>query len=180
MVVRPVVKVYTRSSISAPWQQVSYNDSFLVFGMPLMSKTNEGLEGLIRGLTYDIETVQYKLFSRVNAYLYMEYSVYKSQISQTAQILQYANHSSSRIKHEIPNPIPNEIPRPNEIPNPRPTERQPIKRDVVFIVKPDVQNDIYYLYCLNDMQQEEGQNILKRKQAVSGASRKAKCTPFSS
>ena len=148
-------------------KQVSYNHSFLVFGLPLMSKTNEELENLIRGVTYDIETVQYKLFSRVNAYLYMDYSVYKSQISQTAQVLQYANYSSSKINRETPRPTetprlrltetPN--PRPTETPNPRPTERRPIKRDVVFNVKPDVQNDIYYLYCLNDMQQEEQHSI---------------------
>ena len=150
-------------------KQVSYNNSFLVFGLPLMSKTNEDLENQIRGITYDIETVQYKLFSRVNAYLYMDYSVYKSQISQTAQVLQYANHSSSRIKHETPNTRPTtEKPNPTtEKPNPttekpRPTNeipRQPIKRDVVFNVKPDVQNDIYYLYCLNHMQEEEQHGI---------------------
>ena len=132
-------------------KQVSYNNSFLVFGLPLMSKTNEELERLIRGVTYDIETVQYKLFSRVNAYLYMDYSVYKSQISQTAQVLQYVNQPNSKINREIP--------RPTEKQPETPYPRQQIKRDVVFIVKPDIQNDIYYLYCLNHMQQEEQHGI---------------------
>lgn len=143
-------------------KQVSYNHSFLVFGLPLMSKTNEDLENQIRGVTYDIETVQYKLFSRVNAYLYMDYSVYKSQISQTAQVLQYANYSSSKINRETPRPTTNETPRPtNETPRPTTTDkpRPTIKRDVVFNVKPDVQNDIYYLYCLNPMQEEEHHGI---------------------
>ena len=136
-------------------KQVSYNHSFLVFGLPLMSKTNEELENLIRGVTYDIETVQYKLFSRVNAYLYMDYSTYKSQISQTAQILQYSRPKNDIIQQR--QPIPSQVlqySRPkNEIqPMKRDNPQQIPKRDIVFTITPDVQNDIYYIHTSNKEQ----------------------------
>ena len=34
-----------------------------------------------------------------------------------------------------------------------------LKREIVFKIKPDIQDDIYYLYCLNDNLQEEYYNI---------------------
>jgi hypothetical protein len=147
-------------------KQISYNNTFLVFGLPLMSKTNEDLEKQIGCVTYNIETVQYKLFSRVNAYIFMEYISYKRQISQTAQMTQYSSshkkdqpekcsitatkpvtylqNTSNKISDKIGNNI---------------NTRQPVKRDVVFMIRPDIQNDIYYLHCINNEIKEEKHSI---------------------
>jgi hypothetical protein len=147
-------------------KQISYNNTFLVFGLPLMSKTNEDLEKQIGGVTYNIETVQYKLFSRVNAYIFMEYNSYKRQISQTAQMTQYSSshkkdqpekcsitatkpvtylqNTSNKISDQIGNNI---------------NTRQSVKRDVVFMIRPDIQNDIYYLHCINNEIKEEKHSI---------------------
>ena len=121
-------------------KQVSYNKNFLVFGLPIMCKTNEELENSIRDVSYDIESVQYKLFSRTNAYIYMEYATYKSQISQTAQVLQYSRPKNDiqpmkQANHQQRQPIPS-----------------PVKRDIVFTITPDIQNDIYYIHTSNKEQ----------------------------
>ena len=38
-------------------------------------------------------------------------------------------------------------------------QRNILKREVVFNVKPDIQNDIYHLYCLNNESKEEYYNV---------------------
>ena len=58
-------------------KQISYNNSFIVFGLPLMCKTNEDLETKIAGLNYKIESIQYILFNKVNCYLFMHYNDFK-------------------------------------------------------------------------------------------------------
>jgi hypothetical protein len=145
-------------------KQISYNNTFLVFGLPLMSKTNEELESLIQNVTYSISTVQYKLFSRVNGFIYMEYTTYKSQISQTAQITQYSNYHKEKIEkdntsvHSIIS-LQNTIKNNTEPINKSINTRQQVKRDVVFMIRPDIQNDIYYLYGLNNQSKEEQHSI---------------------
>ena len=146
-------------------KQVSYNNSFLVFGLPLMCKTNEELDNQLRNITYNIDTVQYKLFSRVNAYIFMEYNVYKSQISQTGQILQYTNRGQQNYRdtiqntNNIRNTNTNTNTLRNTINNDTTNNRQPMKRDIVFTIKPDIQNDIYYVHCLNNEMKEEQHGI---------------------
>jgi len=146
-------------------KQVSYNNSFLVFGLPLMCKTNEELDNQLRDITYNIDTVQYKLFSRVNAYIFMEYNVYKSQISQTGQILQYTNRGQQNYRdtiqntNNIRNTNTNTNTLRNTINNDTTNNRQPMKRDIVFTIKPDIQNDIYYVHCLNNEMKEEQHGI---------------------
>lgn len=146
-------------------KQISYNKNFLVFGLPIMSKTNEELESLIQTVTYNIDTVQYKLFSRVNAYIFMEYNTYRSQISQTAQICQYVNYhknaQNEKLIEQLINRssarVTNQINKPNE--DILKNTRQHVKRDVVFMVRPDIQNDIYYLYGINNQYKEEQHSI---------------------
>jgi len=144
-------------------KQISYNNTFLVFGLPLMSKTNEELEGLIRDVTYNIDTVQYKLFSRVNAYIYMEYKTYSSQISQTAQMIQYSKKEPIEKIYEqkIHLMAPRTECRLNQKTNDNSAKnsRQHVKRDVVFMIRPDIQNDIYYLYGLNNLCKEEHHSV---------------------
>lgn len=145
-------------------KQVSYNNSFLVFGLPLMCKTNEELDNQLRDISYNIDSVQYKLFSRANAYIFMEYNVYKSQISQTSQILQYTNRPQQNyhdnIRNTNANAIRNSSTLCNNISNDTtPTNRQTVKRDIVFTIKPDIQNDIYYVHCLNNEMKEEQHGI---------------------
>jgi len=112
--------------------QVSYNNNFIVFGLPLMSKTNEDLEKNFENLNYKIEKIQYKLFNKVNSYLFIDYK----------NFIKINNN-------------PNAVTIDNKINN----NTLFIKKDVVFLVRPDILDDIYYLYCLNNEDEEEQHSI---------------------
>jgi len=113
-------------------KQVSYNNNFIVFGLPLMSKTNEDLEKNFENLNYKIEKIQYKLFNKVNSYLFIDYK----------NFIKINNN-------------PNAVTIDNKINN----NTLFIKKDVVFLVRPDILDDIYYLYCLNNEDEEEQHSI---------------------
>ena len=119
--------------------QVSYNNNFIVFGLPLMTKTNEDLERKIENLNYKIESIQYKLFNKVNSFLFINYANF--------------------IKINEINNKPKEITIDNKINNNNNNNKVFIKKDVVFLVRPDILDDIYYLYCLNNDSQEEQHSI---------------------
>ena len=110
-------------------KQVSYNNSFIIFGLPVMSKTNEELETKIKTIKYKIDSIQFKLFSKGNSFLYMKYNSYLVPNNQ------------------VPN---NQVPN-NQVPN----QNFNTKKDTIFLIRPDTQNDIYYLYCLNDELKDE-------------------------
>ena len=111
-------------------KQVSYNNSFIIFGLPVMSKTTEELETKIKTIKYKIDSIQFKLFSKGNSFLYMKYNSYL-----------------------VPNTNPNTNTNTNTNPNTN------TKKDTIFLIRPDTQNDIYYLYCLNDELKDEQYGI---------------------
>jgi hypothetical protein len=47
-------------------KQKSYNNSFIVFGLPLMCKSNEELETKLTSIKYDIDIIQFKNFNNIN------------------------------------------------------------------------------------------------------------------
>jgi hypothetical protein len=118
-------------------KQVSYNNSFIVFGLPLMCKTNEELQIQITNISYPIETIQFKLFNKVNSLLFMFYK-------------NYIENKPVNIENK---PIIQDQPR-EKI-----NVKQYVKREIVFSIKPDIQDDIYYLYCLNNESKEEQHSV---------------------
>ena len=127
-------------------KQLSYNNSFVVFGLPLICKTNEELETKVASINYKIETIQYILFNKVNCYLFMYYTNcnnYKTKVYEKQHLLEPAKREER--KQEL-RPMPKqELVRP--------------KKTTVFLIRPDIQDDIYNLYCLNDDLKEEQQGI---------------------
>ena len=113
-------------------KQLSYNNSFTVFGLPLICTNNEDLEKKVKDISYKIDSIQFKLFNKVNNFLFMKYNSYTSDKREKIEYIQ-----------EKPKPVFIEE-------NPKPAYREN-----VFLIKPDIQNDIYYLYCLNDKLKEE-------------------------
>ena len=117
------------------FKQISYNKSFIVFGLPVMYKSNdEFVINNLQNIKYKIETIQFKLFNKVNMSLCMNYN-------------SYINDKSINNNHPINN---------NHTIN---NQNKYVKREFVFLIKPDVQNDIYYLYGINDELKEEQQGI---------------------
>jgi len=129
-------------------KQISYNNSFIVFGLPLMCKTNEELDTKIASLNYKIESIQYILFNKVNYYLFMHY---KNYIENKKKNINYENDNKNENekieKIVVKEPIKREI-------------KQEQRKEFVFLIRPDIQDDIYYLYSLNNELKEEQQGIL--------------------
>lgn len=145
-----------RDMLKKDLRQVAYNNAFVVFGLPLMCRTNEELEQRASTVPYTISAIQFKLFNRTNNYLFMPYKNYVADRGPKPGSFQNAN---VKVKVQAPPPppllhIPVPIPVPGPISSQVPQQQQqaPVKRptnkEVVFLVKPDIQNDIYYLYSL--------------------------------
>uniref|UniRef100_A0A6C0ER34 mRNA capping enzyme adenylation domain-containing protein n=1 Tax=viral metagenome TaxID=1070528 RepID=A0A6C0ER34_9ZZZZ len=145
-------------------KQLSYNESFIVFGMPVFSNNYEDLLIKIQKLTYKISTIQFHQFNRMNNFLYMRYSIcnnnnnnnnafekrfnYKTNnVSERVDIRNnyVSNKEINNVNHKYKT---NDIVRTN-IPE-KNIYKMNEKREIIFQVKPDIQNDIYHLYLQND------------------------------
>ena len=118
-------------------KQISYNNNFIVFGLPLMCKTNEDFEKKIENLNYKIETIQYKLFNKVNSFLFINYT-------------NFIKNSEINIRDNEINNIFLETNNKSKI---------NFKKEVVFLIRPDILDDIYYLFSLNNELKEERHSI---------------------
>ena len=118
-------------------KQISYNNSFIVFGLPIICKTQDELERKIKNIDYKIQYIQFVLFNRINNYLIMDYNKY---------ILD--KHNEIEKKLHIQNKPLEKITLKNET-----------KRETIFNIRPDIENDIYRIYCLNNELKEEEHGI---------------------
>jgi hypothetical protein len=137
-------------------KQMSYNNSFVVFGLPVMCKTNEELEYKIKNVKYKINSIQYRLYNRTNNSLFITYDNYINQKTTTIRdksTTQIREKSTTQIREKSTTQI-------REKSTPQIREKTFVsQRDVVFLIKPDIQNDIYNLYCLNKHFKEEIHSI---------------------
>lgn len=136
-----------KTLFSTDLKQIAYNNSFIVFGLPLFSSNMDDLLTKIKSVTYAIASIQFRLYNRFNNYLVMPY---KNSILNDEPNLPTKNNNSLTTNNK-----PNET----KYENRNPPQRNILKREVVFMVKPDIQNDIYHLYCLNNALEEEYYNI---------------------
>ena len=117
--------------------QRSYSSSFLVFGMPLIGRAYE--EIALLPIKYKIYSIQYYQYNRSNNYMFMRYNTFVRE--ETAQPV-----------HVIvapPVPVANVVSTP-PIAKPIVTRNYQQPKEAVFIVKPEIQNDIYSLYYEDD------------------------------
>ena len=119
-------------------KQVAYNKSFIVFGLPLFSNNLEDFQNKISNIKYEIDSIQFRSFNRVNNYLFMYYDKF-------IQDKRVENRQVENRQVENRNIMDNGKKR--EKMNDRPFNKNSVKREVVFLIKPDIQNDIYNLYC---------------------------------
>ena len=115
--------------LSKDLKQISLNNSFMVFGMPLFSNNLDDFYKQVEQIKYRISTVQFRLFERSNNFLFMSFTKFMEQ------------------KFFKPNNI--DINKKVDI-----NKGNNYKREIIFKIKPDIQNDIYQLYCLNEVNDE--------------------------
>ena len=145
-------------------KQVAYNKSFLVFGLPIIANSNTDLISKLETIKYKIDSIQFRSFYRSNNYLFMSYKNFIEQkdvvkpnviskpevISKPKDIVkpEVINKPKDIVKPEVISK-PKVISKPEVINKPK-DQKQPNRKELVFLVKPDIQNDIYHLYYDNE------------------------------
>ena len=94
----------------------------MVFGLPLLSNNIDDFTNKLKELKYKISSIQFVLFKRNNNFLFMSYSKFIEQ-----KLLNYPSKRNENIERPIEkNYVKNDF-----------------KREIIFKIKPDIQNDIY-------------------------------------
>jgi hypothetical protein len=113
-------------------RQISYNNSFIVFGLPIITNTQEELDKKLENLKYPIDFIQMYILNQVNIFSIIKYSDYlKSAVEP-----KYVEAKKEVVKTQLKS-----VERDKSV---------KIKKEYVFLIKPDIQNDIYQLFAIDD------------------------------
>jgi hypothetical protein len=155
-----LVKINTM--LKADLKQMAYNNSFLVFGLPIMCKTNEEVTSIAG---YKIESIQYKLFNRTNNYLVMSYKnfmnerkyeerKYDERKEDNKNLVNATIYPQDMRKDTLTHDKSTHDKSNNNKSNNNKSSRDKQLKEAAFLVKPDIQADIYHLYCLTNSSKE--------------------------
>jgi len=132
-------------------KQVSYNNSFIVFGLPIICENINDIIKSIENVKYKINSIQFRFFSNISNYLFMNYRDFindmsKPSFQQDKKFVKKTYDSSHNYNKIILN---------NQNVNTRIGSNKNVKlninnKEVILNVKPDLQQDIYHLYCLSE------------------------------
>lgn len=112
-------------------KQVAYNNTFLIVGLPLISNKLEILEANLEKVKYKINAIQMRDFHKRNVSYFIPFHL----IRDKKRFLQDKSRISSGVEENKQTFVRLE---------------SSMKREKVFKIRPDIQNDIYHLYSLND------------------------------
>jgi hypothetical protein len=119
-------------------KQISYNNYFVVFGLPIIGKSNEEFDKKLTTISYKLSSVRYINFSEKKSYYTLsleEFNLCKENVIVKENVKDNKEYGKVDI---VPKPMMK-------------LEKQPFTRkDKIFICKPDIQNDIYHLYSLEN------------------------------
>jgi hypothetical protein len=138
--------------------QIAYNDKFIVLGLPFMNTNIDILMQQLPLLGYKINAVQTRYFSKIGTSSYMslfnkETKQYEYKISPK---MEYHKVIGTKIESEQSSSPKTESPASNENKKQISSSQQKTgysykqKKDLIFRIKPDIQNDIYHLYCIEN------------------------------
>jgi len=137
--------------LSKDIKQISLNNSFMVFGLPPLSNNLDDFYSKVEQIKYRISVVQFRLFERSNNFLFMSFTKFMEQKMMKPN----NNINKIDVKYNKIDVNNNKI-EINKKPYDRSVNDRSVndRKEVVFKIKPDIQNDIYQLYCLNDDNKE--------------------------
>ena len=127
--------------LSKDIKQISLNNSFMVFGLPPLSSNLDDFYSKVEQIKYKISVVQFRLFERSNNFLFMSFTKFMEQ--KIMKPCLDNNNTNNKIDINNKKPYDRSV-----------NDRSKNTREVIFKIKPDIQNDIYQLYCLNDNNKE--------------------------
>ena len=126
-------------------KQITYNKSFLVFGLPLIARNLNELKLLINDVKYKIYNINLQCFNDINRISTISYA------NLDATIVSY---EKNKIQTSLQNPprLQTQVQLKKPLQNKRDIRDISIKncKEIVFNIKPDLQNDIYNLYCIEN------------------------------
>jgi hypothetical protein len=122
--------------------QISYNNSFVVFGLPIIANTHKIFEDNIKNnIKYKLASIQYRNFYKTNNYLVITYDNFlkiDDEILHLERPITIQNENINKSVKEINT-------KTQKIDNKIITDKY-IDKQNIFTVKPDIQNDVYHLY----------------------------------
>jgi hypothetical protein len=113
-------------------KQISYNNTFVVFGLPVISNNVHDFERKISTITYKLYSIKYV---KNNCHFTLTFDKFKSQFKENIVASVKENIVASVKENSVTSVKENIV------------EKKFIsKQDKIFMCKPDIQNDIYHLY----------------------------------
>ena len=135
-------------------KQISLNNSFMVFGLPILSNNLDDFYNNVEQIKYKIGAVQFRLFERCNNFLFMSFTKFMEQKMMKPRLDNNTNNTNNNKielnKKPYDRSINDRSINDRSINDRSVNDRSKNVREVIFKIKPDIQNDIYQLYCLND------------------------------
>jgi hypothetical protein len=127
--------------------------TYLFFGIPIFSNDSADLLMKTKEVKYRIYSIQFRSYNRVNNYLHMHYDLFRQQYNNH-KINNYENITEPHITNTNANINTHTKKTYEQKSNKETTKKEATKKEKIFKVKPDIQNDIYHLYCLNNNNEE--------------------------
>jgi len=131
-----LIKIY--KMFTSYLNQLSYNKHYIVFGLPLIVQNNNELHEVLKNIKYKIDTIQFRLYNKSNSFLFMKYDDYLNEKKEYIKPIQKVEPIIKKAEPTIKKTEPNRNSKEN-----------------IFLIRPDIQDDIYYLYSLNSDKKEE-------------------------
>jgi len=123
-------------------KQISYNKTFIVFGLPLMAQDTTELKTLLEDVQYKIYNIQFRCFDKTNNLD----SILLSGINSVVKTSGAAAPAPESKQEQLVQPQAQA-----QKPSPTlPPKTQTTPKNIIFKVKADIQNDIYHLYCMEN------------------------------
>ena len=129
-------------------QQLSYNNYCLVFGLPVIFMQSNESSKIFETIKYKLSCIKYYNKNNINSYFMILFDEYIKNNDVKLPEKIYKNENIHKIyNNKIENPKIEKI-KTEKIKTEK--TKQEINKLKIFIIKPYIQNDIYYLYSLEN------------------------------
>jgi len=133
-------------------KQITYNKRFLVFGLPLIAQNLNELKILINDVKYKIYNINLQCLNDINRITTISYANLDAYIvSYEKNKIQTSLQPTLQVQRQLQLHLQTVINNKKQ-PFQKNTVNTSVKKctEIIFNIKPDIQNDIYNLYCIEN------------------------------